>query len=139
MDYLFTPQELERFNNRLKETLSKLLKEEVKVFSEETVSGTWFRVYTAGSNFLCTFQVKDLPGKVLLSFDMHVDTNYRNMGVATAVQQFKDELCKYLGYKTMLCFVRKDNAPQIRVLSKTGWKLSGELDATRDIYVKEIS
>lgn len=122
--------------------LSELLKEEVFMYSPKigkypsenpaglnTVS---FALKNTGKTYgiktyydiLANFSLRELSGccGVIVSYWMQVDKKYRGKGIAKVLQEFKEEICKYNGYTTMLATTLSGNDTENHILEKFNWK-----------------
>ncbi len=70
------------------------------------------------------FKLVQMPGccGICISYNSIVFPKYQGKGIGTLLNQFRIDIADYLGYTTLLCTDREENAPQKKILTNNGWK-----------------
>lgn len=105
---------------------------------EFIVYNTNAETYSYGS-FILDFRLTIIPNSnIMVSYSMSINPKYQGKGIAQALQKIKEDLCKSLGFKGMLCTVNKDNAVQIHILEKFGWTKIHSITESELMYYKGV-
>jgi len=90
------------------------------------------------------FYLSTMPGccGVLISNSMYVYEDFRNKGLATLMQQFKEQFAFSAGY-TVLLATEKEGSGNRGILQKSGWEIKSSFNNRRsanqvNILVKEL-
>jgi hypothetical protein len=82
--------------------------------------------YTVFDNdeFIGTFSLQQLPGccGVCVSFWARTADGQKRKGYGTALNEYRKELAKSMGYTVLMCTDVAHNVPQRKILEKNGWK-----------------
>jgi len=73
---------------------------------------------------ISTFRLYQLPHccAIALSCNTVVCTGFKNKGIGTVLNSFRQELCSLLKYSTLMCTDIETNLHQRKILQKNGWK-----------------
>lgn len=71
------------------------------------------------------YELNPFPGcnQLVVSNHSWLSPKHRGKGLGTKIHIQRLAQIRILGYDYALCTVRADNAPQVRILEKCGWKL----------------
>jgi hypothetical protein len=106
------------------EKYEELLMDLLKVNSVD-INGYGEEVNVMENNQLVTsFRIRQLPGccGVGVSTGVEVREQYRNKGVSTLMNKFRQEYAKLLSYGVLMCTDVETNIAQQKVLEKNKWK-----------------
>lgn len=91
------------------------------------------------------YELNPFPGcnQLVVSNHSLVYPEKRGVGVGTQEHHKRLQQIKFLGYDYVICTVKADNIPQIKILEKMGWKqldsfLNGETNNTVFIYGRKM-
>lgn len=91
------------------------------------------------------FELNPFPGcnQIVISNHSLVYKDRRGNGVGSQEHSARLEKIKFLGYDYVLCTVKSDNIPQLKILSNNGWKqlddfVNNETGNTVYIYGKKV-
>jgi len=76
------------------------------------------------------YELNPFPGcnQIIISNHSWIPQEQRGKGQGGKVHQFRLKMAENLGYDYILCTVKADNIPQIRILEKNGWKRLDSFD-----------
>jgi hypothetical protein len=99
---------------------------EVKLKEELEKPSAVALCYTVFDNdeFIGTFNLQQLPGccGVCVSFWARTADGQKRKGYGTALNAYRKELAKKMGYTVLMCTDVDRNVPQRKILEKNGWK-----------------
>lgn len=87
-----------------------------------------------------SFELTIMPGnrRVLISQHSFIRPECRGMGHGQRYLQAREEIARYAGCNLMLATVREDNAIEIHLLEKHGWKRFNTRDTGVSLWGKEL-
>lgn len=113
--------------------------------TSEIRRGKGEKSFSSYTQDICSFSLIELPGccGVLVSFHMYIEEKYRGKGIATFLQEIKEDIARENNYTVLLGTVRSDNPIEIHTLEKSGWKKINSFKNHRtyndvEIWTKEI-
>lgn len=70
------------------------------------------------------YEINSFPGCNQLAVSNHVflEKEYRGKGFGQQFQESREHHTKLLGYDAVICTVKADNFPEIKLLEKNDWK-----------------
>lgn len=76
------------------------------------------------STIIAGFNLSQFPGNcgILVSHQTSVVTDYRRRGISTIFQEMKEKLAQATGYTTLYATTVPDNAAEVKILERSGWK-----------------
>ncbi len=103
--------------------LSKLHDYSLEYIKDENKPNTIYARTKEGAT-ISSFSLSQLHGccGVCISYHSFVCHDYRNKGVASLLNQMRQEIGKYLGYSLLICTDVVNNLPQSKILEKNEWK-----------------
>lgn len=78
----------------------------------------------AGKEVLSEFKLYKMPHccAILVSCNAFVSPKFRNMGIGTVLNTFRQDIGRLLGYSTLMCTDIDQNTHQRQLLQTNGWK-----------------
>lgn len=76
--------------------------------------------------------------RTLISHSLVVDSMYRGKGFGQKWHELREEVAREAGVNLLLGTVRNDNAPQIHILEKRGWKRLTNRNTGVSLWGKEL-
>jgi len=75
-------------------------------------------------HIISTFKTYEMPHccAIMISCNVEVKEKYRNKGIGTILNKFRQEIGKLLGYSLLLCTDIEQNIHQRKLLKNNGWK-----------------
>ncbi len=75
-------------------------------------------------HYISTFKLYEMPHccAIMISCNVDVKEKYRNKGIGTILNKFRQEIGLLLGYSLLLCTDIEQNTHQRRLLKNNGWK-----------------
>lgn len=79
---------------------------------------------------------------IIISHNMYVYYDWRNKGIGTLLNIFRSEVLKQIGFKCIICTVRNDNTPQMRIMHNNGWRgldyYTYAINTTVNMFIKHL-